>query len=64
MRARLSSMAAGQEFRFLCIDKMAEKMERIVALAGGEIITRDDRSYGVVISVRKSGRIRGSNLYP
>ena len=53
MRARLSSMAAGHGFRFLCTDKMAEKMDRIVALAGGEIINRDDRSYGVVISVLK-----------
>jgi hypothetical protein len=46
-------MAAGKKFRFLCTDKMAEKMDRIVALAGGEIINRDDRSYCVVISVRK-----------
>jgi hypothetical protein len=46
-------MAAGQEYCFLCIEKMAEKMERIVALSGGEIIDRDNRSYGVVISVRK-----------
>lgn len=28
-------------------------MDRVVALAGGEIFQRDDRSYGVVISVRK-----------
>jgi hypothetical protein len=53
VRARLSSMAAGQEFSFLCIEKMAEKMDRIVGLAGGEIFARDDRSYGVVLSVRK-----------
>jgi hypothetical protein len=49
-------MAAGQEFRFLCIDKMAEKMDRIVALAGGEILDKDVRSYGVVIFVRKKTR--------
>jgi hypothetical protein len=49
-------MAAGQGFRFLCTDKMAEKMDRIVARANGEIIDRDDRSYGVVISVRKKAR--------
>ncbi|MBW1790794.1 MAG: hypothetical protein JRJ14_00785 [Deltaproteobacteria bacterium] len=53
MRARLNGMAAGQEFHFLCIEKMAEKMDRVVALGGGEIFNRDDRSYGVVISVRK-----------
>jgi len=46
-------MAAGQEFRFLCIEKMAEKMDRVVALGGGEIIDKDDRSYCVVIAVRK-----------
>jgi hypothetical protein len=46
-------MAVGQEFRFLCIEKMAEKMDRIVALGGGEIIDRDVRSYGTVIAVRK-----------
>jgi hypothetical protein len=48
-------MAAGQEFRFLCIEKMARRMDRIVALGNGEIIDREDRSYGVVISVRKMG---------
>jgi len=46
-------MTTGQEFCFLCIEKMAEKMARIVAFAGGEISKRDDRSYGVVICVRK-----------
>jgi len=46
-------MEPGQEFRFLCIEKMAEKMDRLVALNGGEIIDREDRSYGVVISLRK-----------
>jgi len=46
-------MAAGQKYCFLCIEKMAEKMDRIVALAGGEIFLREDRSYGVVICVRK-----------
>lgn len=53
MRARLGTMAAGQEFRFLCTDKMAEKMDRVITLAGGKIIDRDDRSYGVVFSVLK-----------
>jgi hypothetical protein len=46
-------MAVGQEFRFLCIEKMAGKMDRIVALGNGEIFERDVRSYGVVIGVRK-----------
>jgi hypothetical protein len=46
-------MAGDQEFSFLCTDIMAAKMDRIAALAGGVIISRDDRSYGVVISVRK-----------
>jgi len=56
VRARLSNMAAGENFCFLCIEKMAEKMDRIIALAGGEIFHRDIRSYGVVICVRKMER--------
>jgi hypothetical protein len=46
-------MSAGQVFRFLCVEKMAEKMDRVVALAGGEICNKDVRNYGVVISVKK-----------
>jgi len=53
VQARLGNMAGGEEFHFLCIPKMAEKMDRIVTLGGGEIFSRNDRSYGVVISVRK-----------
>jgi hypothetical protein len=48
-------MEQGQEFRFPCDKKMAEKMDRIVALAHGEIFDCDTRYYGVVISVRKKG---------
>jgi hypothetical protein len=46
-------MAQGEEYTFLCKDIMAEKMDRVVTNAGGEIIEKDARSYGVVISVRK-----------
>jgi hypothetical protein len=49
-------MSVGQEFRFLCLEKMAGKMDRIVALGGGEIFDKDIRSSGVVISVRKKGQ--------
>jgi len=48
-------MAPGQVFRFLCIEKMAEKMDRLVDLNGGEIIDKEFRSYGVAIGVRKKG---------
>ena len=53
MRARLDSMSTGQEFHFLCVPVMADRMDEIVSKGGGEIIRRDDRSYGVVLSVRK-----------
>ena len=46
-------MAVGQEYSFLCVEKMAANMDRVVSLAGGEIVSRDDRSYGVVLGVRK-----------
>jgi hypothetical protein len=48
-------MAAGEVYSFLCIDKMAEQMEPVVALAGGEIYAQHVRSYGIVLSVRKRG---------
>lgn len=53
MRARLDKMSVGQELHFLCAEKMAEKMDRVIDLGGGEIFDKDARSYGVVISVRK-----------
>ena len=53
MRARLNSMAAGQEFRFICDQKMAEKIGRIVTLNDGEIFDRDIGLDGAVISLRK-----------
>ncbi len=46
-------MAGGEELHFLCVPKMAEKMDRIVALGGGEIFSRNDKTFGIVISVRK-----------
>ncbi|BCL63264.1 hypothetical protein DGMP_39570 [Desulfomarina profundi] len=53
MRARLNKMATGEEFHFICDGKMADKIERIILLNGGEISAKDTRSYGVVISIRK-----------
>jgi hypothetical protein len=46
-------MEEGEGFTFLCKDIMAEKMDRVIAQAGGEITGKDVRSYGVVIWVRK-----------
>ena len=47
-------MSPGEKYCFLCVNKMAEGMNRVVSLAGGEIIARDNRSYGVVLTVRKN----------
>jgi len=46
-------MAADQEFRFICDNKMAEKICRIVTLNDGEIFNREIGLDGVVISLRK-----------
>ena len=54
MRARLGTMREGDEFHFLCNEKMAEQMDKVIALAGGKIFAKDIRSYGVVISVKKT----------
>jgi hypothetical protein len=48
-------MDVGAEFHFLCVDKMAERMDELVPESGGVIFARDNRSYGVVMSVRKCG---------
>jgi len=47
-------MELGQCFSFLCVPKMAERMDRVVTRGGGEIVEKDARSYGVVISIRKA----------
>ena len=64
VRARLDTISSGEEFHFLCEQKMAEKMERLVPLAGGEIFNKDVRSYGVVISVRKKWQMLSEKLRP
>jgi hypothetical protein len=46
-------MAQGEQYCFLCVPKMADGMDRVVADAGGEITARDDRNYGIVLTVRK-----------
>ena len=53
VRARLNSMAVDQELRFICDNKMAEKIGRIVTLNDGEIFNREIGLDSVVISLRK-----------
>ena len=53
MRARLLNGVSGSTFRFMCDHKMAEKMDAVIEGAGGEILEKDVRSYGVVMLVRK-----------
>ncbi len=53
MRARLDKLERGQSFCFLCVPKMAEKMDKVVERGDGEIVEKDVRSYGIVLSVRK-----------
>lgn len=53
MRARLDRMDTGDEFQFICDKKMADKMDRVITINGGEMMEKDVRSYGVVIQVKK-----------
>lgn len=46
-------MRSGHQYTFLCVPKMAEGMDKVVTVAEGEIIARDERNYGVVLTVRK-----------
>jgi len=54
VRARLDSMNTGQKFQFVCDEKMAEKIGRVISLNGGEIVTTRTTSEGTVITVRKT----------
>ena len=53
MRARLQKMQRSQEYSFICDDKVAEKIGRVVAFAGGVIQSREKRGNGTVIKVIK-----------
>lgn len=53
MVKRLNSFSAGEGYRFLCNEKMAEQMVPIIDKACGEIRERDERSYGIVMLVCK-----------
>jgi len=46
-------MECSEEFTCLCDPKMAARMDRIIALAGGEISSRDEHGFGVLLQVRK-----------
>ena len=53
MRARLGKMNVGQQFTFLCVPYMAEKINSIIPESGGAIHRREERNYGVVITAVK-----------
>jgi hypothetical protein len=46
-------MNPGEQFRFMCKNDMAARINKPITLAGGKVIDQDVRSYGVVITVRK-----------
>ena len=53
MRARLQKMSRSQEYSFICDDKVAEKIERVVTFAGGVIKSREKNGNDTVICVMK-----------
>ncbi len=54
MRARLKNMSRGQEYQFICAADMAEKMDRVICLAGGMVKHKDVLLEGTVITVMKA----------
>jgi hypothetical protein len=40
-------------FSCLCDPKMANNMDRVIRLAGGEITARDEAGFGVRLQIRK-----------
>ena len=53
MRARLKQMLRSQEYSFICDAKVAEKIDRIVTIAGGVIKSREKVGEDTVICVMK-----------
>ncbi len=54
MRARLGRMQQGEKFQFICAADMAERMGRVVNLAGGMIAEREVHPEGTVVTVAKA----------
>ena len=53
MRARLGSMAPGEEFVFICAEDIAGKMDRVILFRGGEVVAKEPGLEGTVVRVRK-----------
>jgi len=53
VRARLQKMSRSQEYSFICEGKVAEKIERVIAFAGGVIKSREKIGSNTVICVMK-----------
>ena len=53
MRARLNMMVTKQKYSFICDAKVAGKIDRVVAFAGGMITSREMIGEDTVICVMK-----------
>ena len=56
MRARLQQLSEGKGFQFICDAAMAAKMDRVVMIGGGEILSTEERPDGTVVQVVKKGK--------
>ena len=54
VRARLRKMAPSHSFTFICDQKVADKIERVVTYADGVITSQEQHNGEYVISVMKS----------
>lgn len=53
MRARLQTMLRNEEFSFICGAKVADKIDRVIVLAGGEIRNKKKVGEDTVIRIMK-----------
>ena len=55
MRARLKNMKKGEQFRCICDEKVADKIERVVTFADGIVKSKERTGDDTVFCVAKGG---------
>ncbi len=54
MRARLKSMSTGQQYKFICDEKVAGKIERVVTFADGLVKNKEKKGDDTMFCVMKA----------
>jgi len=53
VRARLNKMSKGQQYSFICEEKIASKIERVVTFADGTVKSKEKKGQDTIFCVLK-----------